>query len=263
MINLKKHLEASFEPRFRDFLCKMASLAALRKEPIFLVGGFVRDLALGQPSIDLDLMLLSNASEFVKFLHKEWQEHFPGISQPKKPIIYKKYKTAKLSFNEEIFPGLSVIDFSSARKEFYSASGARPEITCGTLHEDLARRDFSVNALALSLAEESFGDVIDHFSGVRDIELKQIRILEDESFYKDPARLIRAVRLIARLDFALEEKTALRFKEAVANNYLANLPRARLKDEFEKAFSENDKDKVSEKLAEHGLLSQYQSILCN
>lgn len=263
MINLKEQLEANFESRFRDFLREMGAFAGLRKQSIFIVGGFVRDLVLGRPSMDLDLMLLSDATEFVKFLHAKWQNHFPEIVQPKKPIAFKKYKTAKLPFREEIFPGLSIIDFSSARKEFYAHSGARPELACGTLHEDLARRDFSVNALALSLAEESFADVIDYFSGIRDLELKQIRILEEESFFKDPARLIRAVRLIARLDFRLEEKTALHFKEAVAKNYLANLPLARLKDEFEKAFSESDKGKVSEKLEEYDLLKQYRSILCN
>lgn len=262
MINLKEHIKASFEPRFSDFLQELGELAARRGQSIYLVGGFIRDLLLASPSMDVDLMLLSDATEFVKFLHKEWPKHFPDIAQPERPIIFKKYKTAKLPFKQEAFVGLSVIDFSSARKEFYAHSGAKPELSSGNLHEDLARRDFSVNALALSLAKESFADVIDHFFGIDDLQLRQIRILEDQSFYKDPARLVRAVRLIARLDFRLEAKTALRFKEAVEKNYLANLPLARLKDEFNKAFSENSREKVEKKLEEYGLLKQYRNILC-
>lgn len=253
MSNLSNYIETSFGASFRDFFRKIGELAEAQGSHAYIVGGFVRDLLLGEPSVDVDLMISKDSPQFFKHVHSSWDEHFPELPKPSKPIVFKRFQTGKLPFKEELFSGLDVLDFSTARKEHYSGSGAVPEISDGSLHDDLERRDFSINAMAISLS--SFGEVIDHFDGIGDLEKKQIRILEPKSFYKDPARLIRAVRLMERLGFVLEESTRQEFDHAISENYISNLQEKRLRDELRKAESETCGVEVISKLKSLGLCS--------
>lgn len=237
----------------------------------YLVGGMVRDVLLDVPSLDLDIMLDKNAGEFTLFFERSWLKYFPGEVRPQKRVFFPKYLTAKLFLKGELVSGLSLLDFSTARGEEYPVPGQAPKVFPGDVATDLARRDFSVNALAVKLSPQQtsgtsltqksesdlgIGKVIDLFSGVADIQSKHLKVLHDKSFIEDPARLLRAVRLIGRHQFKLEARTEKLFHKAVRGNFLASLPRLRLFDEFSKLLSEPMITRVLSLLEENGLLAQ-------
>lgn len=220
----------------------------------YLVGGPVRDTILGRPTADIDIMLEADAGEFVRLLHQRWREIFPDLPQPKKPVLFKRYLTAKLQFPEPIAGMLSGVDFSSARREHYPVSGQAPVVEAGSLETDLSRRDFSANALALALSGDARGKVIDHHAGEQDIAQQELKVLHPKSFEDDPARLIRAARFASRLKFSLSPETEELYREAVAKDFLKRLPKFRLFDELRKALSEQDSFGAVEELEQTGLL---------
>lgn len=235
----------------------------------YLVGGMVRDVLLDVPSLDVDIMLDKNAGEFTLFFERSWAKYFPGEVRPQKRVFFPKYLTAKLFLKGELVSGLSLLDFSTARGEEYPVPGQAPKVFPSDLTTDLARRDFSVNALAVRLSPQQssgaaqegklnhgIGAVIDFSSGMTDLQSRHLRVLHDKSFLEDPARLLRAVRLMGRHQFLLEARTEKLFHKAVKGNFLATLPRLRLFDEFSKLLSEPRVTKVLGLLDEHGLLSQ-------
>ncbi|MGB9696663.1 MAG: CCA tRNA nucleotidyltransferase [Ignavibacteria bacterium] len=160
----------------------------------YLVGGFVRDRLLGRENgeKDIDVLVVGDAIEYaIAFA----TEHNRRLS-----AIYKKFKTALLFLDEY------KIEFATARRESYSKSSRKPTVEPTTLEEDLKRRDFTINALAISLLDFS---LIDKFEGLKDLENKIIRTpLEPEkTFYDDPLRILRAIRFASQLEFAIEPTT--------------------------------------------------------
>ena len=166
---------------------------------VFLVGGAVRDLTSGSPVFDLDLTVQGNALKLKKTLEKAggklWGEH-----EPSRTLFFR-------------FPVGVTVEISSARREEYPRPG-KPVYHWDTILEDLRRRDFTANAMALSLNEHSYGLLMDPLNGVADIEARQLRLVSNYGFIEDPARLLRATRLVARLGWELDERTQTRFQNA-------------------------------------------------
>src|SRR5215471_9321210 len=173
---------------------------------VYLTGGAVRDIMSGFPIRDLDFTVQGNPLK----LQKEFERAgaVVGGADDDFHVIYVT------------LPGGVRIEVSGARIERYEKTGKPPIITPATIIEDLKRRDFTVNAMALSLNPGSRGLLLDPFNGVADIEAKLLRILHNYAFLEDPIRLIRATRLMARFHWPLEERTQARYQAAKENNYI-------------------------------------------
>lgn len=154
----------------------------------FLVGGVVRDWLLGKPSPDLDIVIEGNAPELAVC--------FPG-----KVTIHRRFGTATVYYQGKR------LDLATARFETYERPGALPTVRPGTIEQDLSRRDFTINAMAVALSPDSAGELLDPFQGREDLKARLIRILHRRSFIDDATRILRAIRYEQRLEFCLEAET--------------------------------------------------------
>jgi tRNA nucleotidyltransferase (CCA-adding enzyme) len=197
---------------------------ALEQSPkVYLVGGPVRDALLGAPVRDLDFVVEGDGPE----LAHQLAEDLGG-----RVLTHPRFGTATVALN-----GCHV-DVVSARKEVYPQPAALPQVFPGAIEDDLARRDFAVNALALPLGEAR-PKVLDHHGGVGDLRRGLIRILHPNSFVDDPTRILRAVRYEQRLGFRIERRTLVRLREAVSGGHLAALTGDRLRHELEHILMED------------------------
>ncbi|MDP2929671.1 MAG: hypothetical protein Q8O01_06405 [Candidatus Omnitrophota bacterium] len=184
----------------------------------YLVGGTVRDLLLGMESLDIDIVIEGDAILFGEKLASELH----GII-----VSHKRFGTCTVTTPEYI-----KVDFATARKETYEKPAALPTVEFSSLRDDLIRRDFTVNAMAISLNEEDFGKLIDFFNGVSDIELKSIKALHDNSFVDDPTRILRAIRLENRLGFTIDAHTASLIRKSIEKEIYKKIEKPRLRDEI-------------------------------
>jgi tRNA nucleotidyltransferase/poly(A) polymerase len=189
------------------------------------VGGFVRDLLLGIISQDIDIAVEGDAIACARLLADRLGGAVAKTS---------RFGTALLMVDN------TRIDLATARTESYSRPGALPEVSPGTLADDLWRRDFTVNAIALEIGPGRRGRLLDPTGGREDLAAKIIRILHPGSFRDDPTRMLRAVRLAHRLKFTLDAVTAERLREAVAGRWWQTVGPHRLGRELRLLFSEND-----------------------
>jgi tRNA nucleotidyltransferase/poly(A) polymerase len=203
----------------------------------FLVGGPVRDLLLHRGAIDVDLTLEEGASTLARALAKRIDGRVRSFPQ------FLTYKVTA--------PQLPEIDIATARKERYRQPGALPTVTEGRLRDDLLRRDFSINAIALDIANNEMHDPA---GGRRDLDERVVRVLHDESFADDPTRIFRAIRLATRLGFAIEPHTEALMRAAVAGGALETVSKERLWRELFLAMEEADAPAVLRALTEHGAL---------
>ena len=203
----------------------------------FLVGGPVRDLLLGRHSIDIDFTLEEGASTLARALAKRIEGRVRS---------YPQFLTYKVTANE--FPE---IDITSARSERYRSPGALPAVSDGKLKDDLLRRDFTVNAIALDLLDETLHDPA---NGERDLADRLIRVLHEKSFIDDPTRIFRAVRLATRLGFAIEPCTAALMRDAIDSAALNTVSRERVWRELFLAMEERDAPAVLAALRDAGAL---------
>ncbi|HYI10849.1 MAG TPA: hypothetical protein VEK57_17445 [Thermoanaerobaculia bacterium] len=203
----------------------------------FLVGGPVRDILLGRPSLDIDLTLETGGSTLARALAKRLEGRVRSFPQ------FLTYKVTASGYPE--------IDIATSRKERYRQPGALPAVTAGRLKDDLLRRDFSINAIALDLMN---GALHDPAHGERDLEGRVVRVLHDRSFLDDPTRIFRAARLAARLGFAIEPHTADLMRAAVAADALTNVSKERIWRELFLAMDEEKAPQVLADLAGRGAL---------
>jgi len=186
--------------------------------PVYLVGGFVRDLLLGVKNLDLDIVVKGNGIKFAE----DFATHLKA-----KLIRHKRFGTATIIINHHL-----KIDVASARKEFYPEPAHLPVVSSGSFEDDLFRRDFTINAMAISIGTENFGKPVDFFGGKRDLDNKKIRILHNLSFIDDPTRILRAIRFETRYDFRIEPKTLTFLKEAVKLKMLDAVEPQRIRDDL-------------------------------
>jgi tRNA nucleotidyltransferase (CCA-adding enzyme) len=207
--------------RLRQVLPAVERVAAAH-DPVYLVGGAVRDVLLGEQSLDLDLMVEGDALSFARSLATEL-----GVTcHP-----HEKFQTAVVKGRDR--DGNDVrIDVATARTEVYGAPGALPEVERSTLRHDMARRDFTINAMATSLRADDLGATYDFFGGFRDLRNRTVRVLHNLSFVEDPTRLLRAVRYEARLGFEMDRRTLSLARGCIDMRLVGDLASARLRDEL-------------------------------
>ncbi len=193
---------------------------------LYLTGGAIRDIISGFTIRDLDFTVQGNPLK----LQKEFERAGAQIAG-------RDEDTRALFL---VLPGNVRAEISMARTETYEKVGKPPVIAPASIQEDLRRRDFTVNAMALSLNEGSRGLLLDPFNGVADIEAKLIRILNNYSFAEDPSRLIRATRFAARFHWPLEERTQQRYNAAKENNYIEHISRGAIGHEIAQLAHEDD-----------------------
>ncbi len=223
------------QKRALDLVKEVATEKSLRP---FLVGGPVRDLMLGRYDvIDIDLTLEDGGSTLARALAKLVGGRLRSFPQ---------FLTYKVTAD-----GQPEIDIVTARKERYRSPGALPTVTAGRLKDDLLRRDFSINAMAVDLMT---GELHDPAGGARDLAAMSIRVLHDQSFLDDPTRIFRAVRLATRLGFSLEADTARLLENAVASGALGTIARERVWRELFLAFDEDNAPHAVAALSAAGVL---------
>ena len=221
----------------RRALDLVKEVAAEKKLRPYLVGGPVRDLLLGRSVIDLDFTLEEGSSTLARGIAKRINGRVRS---------YPQFMTYKVTADE--FPE---IDVASARSEKYRQPGALPSVSPGTLSDDLLRRDFAINAIALDVIS---GELHDPTGGQRDLENKIVRVLHDQSFIDDPTRIYRAVRLATRLGFSIDAHTQELMREAIRSGALTTVSKERLWRELALAFEEQNAPQVIEALHNAGAL---------
>ncbi len=236
-MNLAARLESAIPPRGLSVLRRIADEADGRGLPLYLVGGFARDLVLGRPSLDFDLVVEGDALTFARACSKR----LGG-----KLTVHKKFATATLSL-----PSL-VLDFITARSETYSQPAALPDISPGTLTDDLRRRDFTINTLAICLNRPRFGELRDDLGGLDDLQRGLVRVLHPRSFVDDPTRLFRAVRYAVRFGFRIAPETLALVENG--RRYIKKLSGERIRHELDLILDEPNAAQMLFMLADLGLL---------
>ncbi|HEX9415256.1 MAG TPA: CBS domain-containing protein [Gaiellaceae bacterium] len=193
---------------------------------VYLVGGTVRDILLGERNFDVDVAVEGDGIAFARTLATA----LGGRVRP-----HDKFGTAVVLYGEE-----GRVDVVTARTEFYDAPAALPAVEHALIREDLFRRDFTINAMAVSLKGEDFGRLVDPFGGRRDLEAETIRVLHNLSFIDDPTRIFRAVRYENRYGFRMDEHTAGLARGCIEMGLVGDLSSARLRDELVALLEEGD-----------------------
>ena len=205
----------------------------------YLVGGFVRDLLLKRPSLDIDIVVEGNAVEVAELMGERWNGTLETHSQ---------FGTATVT-PENI--DLPKVDFVTARRETYQGAGTLPIVQPGTLTDDLRRRDFSINALAMCLDTNAFGTIVDKMGGLEDLEAGIIRVLHKQSFIDDPTRIFRAYRYAGRYGFRIAETDEILIQEALP--ILSQLSGERIRNEIDRVLLEKNAAKIVEHLTQLGV----------
>ena len=211
-IFMKQHLR---HPVFK----KLGNLADETNTEVYVIGGFVRDLMLNRPSKDIDILVLGNGIQFA-------QE--ASLILKSQVSVFKNFGTAMLRYQD------LEIEFVGARKESYRSDSRKPIVEDGTLEDDQRRRDFTINAMALSLNKGSYGELLDPFDGVGDLKNRLIRtpLSPGETFSDDPLRMMRAIRFASQLNFKIDQGAL----EAIRTNKarISIVSKERITDELNK-----------------------------
>src|SRR5580700_4907099 len=233
-------MEIRLTPDQQRGVTLVQDIARAAEMNIYLTGGAVRDIISGFPIRDLDFTVQGNPLK----LQKELERAGAIVSSTDDDL-----KAIYL-----VLPGKVRAEISPARTERYEKVGKPPQVAPSTIIEDLRRRDFTVNAMALSLNPGSRGLLMDPFNGAADIEAKLIRVLHNYAFVEDPSRLIRATRFAARFHWPLEEKTQARYDSAKENNYIEHISVKAIGHEIEQLASEDDPLHIVRVLEKEGWL---------
>ncbi|PZP48082.1 MAG: tRNA nucleotidyltransferase [Pseudopedobacter saltans] len=233
-----------------DIVCTDKELFLLKKVggaanelslPAYLIGGFVRDKLLGRPSKDMDVVCLGDGIQLAEAVADRFKPK-PYIA------IFKTYGTAQIKIDD------AEIEFVGARKESYHADSRNPEVTAGTLQDDQDRRDFTINAMSISLNKEDFGTLIDPFNGLKDLSKRRIvtPLDPDITFSDDPLRMLRAIRFASQLDFNIDPVTF----EAIQRNAkrIEIITQERISEEFNKILLSKKPSIGLSLLSDSGLL---------
>ena len=233
-------------PDARDALAAVRGITSELDVPAHVVGGVVRDLLLGRTDSvwDIDIVVEGDASRVADALAPALGGRITKRSQ----FGTFQLKTAKLH-----------LDVVTARQETYSHPGALPEVSPGDLQQDLARRDFSINAMAISLTENRWGELVDPLGGQADLAAKHVRMLHDKSFMDDPTRMLRALRYAVRLGFSLDESTGIALHQCIA--FIEKVSGVRRWNEIERILHEPEPEVVLGWAYKTGLLGRVDPAL--
>ena len=264
--NLSAEISAMLPPARLSLLQLMSRTAKELQLPIFVVGGFARDLLLKTPSLDLDCVVEGDALQLAQKLVEAYGGRITS---------HKKFGTAKWQLDPASLSLLKAlnaesphtditalpasIDLISSRTEFYEKPSALPIVQKSSIKLDLHRRDFTINTMAVRLDGKHFGDLYDYWGGLNDLKNGQIRVLHSLSFVDDPTRILRAVRFEQRFNFAVETRTLQLLQEA--KTLLDDVSGERVRHEIDQILEEKQAVKMMGRLAELGLLEQIHPAL--
>jgi len=240
MFNLESHLTA---PQ-NVVLSAVQTAAAEANLGLFLTGGALRDMLGGFPIRDLDFTVEGPAVKLARDVAKRAKAQVLAADDHRKSVELR-------------FPGGVSCEISMARMEKYARPGARPVVTPATIHDDLRRRDFTINAIALSLNRASRGLMIDPMNGVSDLEHRELRAITNYTFYDDPVRLLRLIRLRARLKFNVHERTWQQFQNAREAGVAESIQPRALFGELKQIVTESDPFEVLKALDEEKLMTLF------
>jgi poly(A) polymerase len=235
-MNLAQHLK---HPVFKvtSQICAENNLQA------FVVGGFVRDLILERPSKDIDIVVVGNGLDLAQKCAEKLRV--------KKVSFFKNFGTAQFKYKD------LDIEFVGARKESYARDSRKPIVEDGTLEDDQLRRDFTINTLAISLSKENFGEVLDSFDGLNDLENQVLKTPQDpdKTYSDDPLRMMRAIRFASQLNFKIENKSL----QAILENSsrLEIISKERIMDELNKIILSPEPSRGFKLLFSTKLLHQF------
>jgi tRNA nucleotidyltransferase (CCA-adding enzyme) len=230
-------LENRLSKAQRAALAKIREVARSKGLTTFLVGGAVRDLTSGSPVRDLDIVVQGNALKLKKDIEKAGGK-ISGESEPTQSFYVR-------------FPGGVRVEIGSTLTATYPKPG-KPVYKPATILDDLRRRDFTANAMALSLNEGSYGLLMDPLNGVADIENRELRLVSNYGFIEDPVRMIRAVRFMARLGWQMDERTQSRYETGKQEEYISAMQSSQRGYETEEIFHEDDPLRVLRRLEAEG-----------
>jgi poly(A) polymerase len=223
---------------------KVASqLAGEKNVQCFVIGGYVRDLLLARPSKDIDIVVVGSGMEMAEACGEKLRV--------KKVNFFKNFGTAQFMYKD------LDVEFVGARKESYQRDSRKPIVENGTLQDDQNRRDFTINALAISLHPDNFGELIDPFGGVVDLERKIIRtpLDPDITYSDDPLRMMRAIRFATQLDFKIEPQSLVSIRENAER--LDIISKERIMDELNKIILSEQPSRGFNLLFSTGLLQRF------
>jgi tRNA nucleotidyltransferase (CCA-adding enzyme) len=253
-------MEESLPPPLVALLRNSGQIAAQRDVALYIVGGFVRDLLLGSPTFDLDMVVEGDAIILAKTLAQTYGGRVRS---------HRRFGTAKWLLGPEQWLALgagelaprlpSSLDFATARTEFYTRPTALPEVERSSIKQDLHRRDFTINTLAIRLDDQHFGELLDFYGGEHDLREGLIRVLHSLSFIEDPTRMLRAVRLEQRLGFHIEERTEELIKDAL--EMIERVSGGRIQHELILILQEEEPELSLCRLQELGILRQVHPAL--
>jgi tRNA nucleotidyltransferase (CCA-adding enzyme) len=221
-------------------LRELGRLADAEGIGLYLVGGVVRDLLLKRDNWDLDLTVEGDGIAFARLVAHRYGA---GLA------LFERFSTARV-----VFPDGLKVDIASARRENYANPAALPDVAIASLKEDLFRRDFTINAMAIQLNLARWGELFDPFGGRQDLQNKTVRVLHDRSFVDDPTRIFRAVRFGERFGFRIEPHTEQLLVRAAKANLVARLSGPRLANELLALMKERHPDAALRRLGRLGLL---------
>ena len=264
--NLSDRLRKNISSEQLDLIHRVAEESSKLGFPIYIVGGFVRDLLLGHPSLDFDLVVEGDAIKLADSLASKYGG---------KATVHEKFGTAKWDVrklgigNRELVSNprsqLSTsdsLDLISARSEIYKHPAALPTVKMGNLDDDLRRRDFTINALAIRLDDDHFGELCDELGGLNDLQHGIVRVLHPHSFMDDPTRIYRAVRYEKRYGFNIAKETLALIPEA--RQLVEKLSAQRIRHELDLILDEPNAASMLECLDKLGLLKPiHPSLRCD
>jgi tRNA nucleotidyltransferase (CCA-adding enzyme) len=239
--NISNIMAEQLPRRVNELLQNAGQVAARNRYQAYAVGGFIRDLVLRRPNLDIDLVVEGDGIKFAKDFAQGYGARVRS---------YKKFGTAVV-----IFPDGFKIDVATARLEYYEYPAALPTVELSSLKLDLYRRDFTINTLAVELNPKRFGQLIDYFGAQRDFKDKAIRVLHNYSFVEDPTRVLRAIRYEQRLGFKIGKDTSNLIVNAAKMNLLVELSGRRLTNELKLILSEENPAPAIRRMNEYKLLS--------
>ena len=236
--NVAHLMEESFSLKTLSLLRRVGAKAHELGMRAYLVGGTVRDILMGVKNTDIDISVEGDAEKLVM----SWDE--PGC----KATLHGRYKTGTITF-----PDGEKVDVATARREFYEYAAATPTVQNSSLRQDLGRRDFTVNAMSISLSEDDWGTLTDNYGGRADLKDRLLKILHNLSFVEDPSRVLRGIRLEQRLYMRFEDNTMRLLKSAVKGGLLELLSTTRIRAELESDAKEEGFSKIVKRMQELGV----------
>ncbi|MBT5147586.1 MAG: HD domain-containing protein [Flavobacteriales bacterium] len=234
----------NYKKSLQDSIFKaIGKIADKRGERVFVIGGFVRDLILDRPSKDIDIVTEGKGIDLARDVAKELKI--------RKVNVFKNFGTAMFNFGD------LEVEFVGARKESYNRGSRKPVVEDGTLEDDQNRRDFTINAMALSLNSKNYGELIDPFNGMRDLDLGVIRTPLDPNitYNDDPLRMMRAVRFATQLGFTIVPESINALKRNATRLEIISMERIHI--ELNKIILANRPGQGFKILAKTGLLEQF------